>query len=167
MDAVGYFLLGGDALHDIGLPYWVVFVAAYLFVFGRSWAFYYAGRVAARGATGSRLSGVLASRRFGRATAALRRHGIVAVALCYVVIGTGSVVIVGAGFIDMPRRRFLVGLLPGSALWAITRLTVGLAVVNLLLAVVKRSPIAAAAVVAAVLLVVAVVVLRHRARSGR
>lgn len=167
MGGVGYFLLGGDALHDLGVPYWVVFLAAYLFVFGRSWGFYFAGRAAARGATRTRLARIVESRRFIGAMAALRRHGIVAVALCYVVIGTGSVVIVGAGFIEMPRRRFLVGLVPGSALWAITRLTLGLAVVNVLLLLVKRSPIAS--VVVLVLVAAAAVVLlvvRRRRRSG-
>lgn len=167
MSGLGYFLSGGAALHRIGVPYWVVFGAAFVFVFVRSCSLYYAGRVAERRAVRSRFAGILQSRRFTRAVDALHRHGIVAVALSYVVVGTGTVVMAGAGFIQMPWRRFLIGLVPCSIIWAVTRMTIGLAVINLVIYVVRWNPVVSGIVIALVVLAAAVVVVRWRARAAR
>lgn len=165
MDRLGYFLSGGHALHTIGLPYWIVFAAAYVFVFLRSCSLYYAGRAAERRAVRSRFAGLMDGKTFTRAVEALHRHGVVAVALCYLVVGTGSVVMLGAGFIHMPWRRFLLGLVPCSAIWAVTRMTIGLAVINLMIYVVRWNPVVSAIAIAVLLLAAVALVVRWRARA--
>lgn len=160
----------GGFFDTIGLPYWVVVLGAFVFVFSRSWAYYYGGRLIARGAKRTRWTGILESEKFTKATVALHRYGIVAVALSFVVPGTGTAIMLGSGFTRMRHWRYLAGIVPGGIAWTAIRATVGLAVVKSALVLAASNPIALGAVGTAVatggLVLLCWWILRQRGRRG-
>lgn len=162
-------VLDGGLLGVIGLPFWVVLLGAFVFVLGRCCLYYYLGRLAARGAERSRLAAVMRSERFGRVVAAVDRYGVLAVAVALVLPGTTTAAIVAAGVLGMDRVRFLVGIVLGGVPWALTRVAVGVAVIDGLyyLGLWNPAVLVAVAVVLAVVIGGVLVARRRPARSGR
>src|SRR5690606_19745348 len=62
--------------------------------------------------------------------AIVRRYGAPAVSLCFLTVGLQTAVLVAAGSLRMPLRRFVPALLLGALIWATIYVTVGLAVVE-------------------------------------
>lgn len=160
----------GGFFDTVGLPYWAVVLGAFAFVFGRSWAYYYGGRLIARGAKRSRWTDMLESHKFTKATAALHRYGVVAVALSFVVPGTGTAITLASGFTRMRYWRYLVGVVSGGMVWTAIRATVGLAVAKSALLLAVTNPVALGAVATAFALAALVLLcwwaVRRRGRRG-
>ena len=124
-----------------GWPFWLVVIALYVSVMGRSHATYWIGRAVAAGA---RLE---TERRVGpawwlrlldkmdarsrtpkaqRGSELVHRWGPVGVAVTYPVAGLSTAVLAAAGILKMPYLRFTAASLVGSALWTALWATVGL-----------------------------------------
>lgn len=133
-------------------------VTLFCIVFLRAGATYGLGRAAA--------AGFIRSKRSGESTHVaivhINKWGPIAVTASFLTVGVQSVVNFSAGLIVMPVRRYLLGLIPGAAIWATLWLTVGLGAVVAVLA----GPPGTALVGGGVLIIIGVVVWRIRnARS--
>ncbi|MFC8599703.1 DedA family protein [Isoptericola sp. NPDC057191] len=148
-----------------GVPFWVVYVAAFAIVLVRAQATYWAGRGVARGTARGRVADLLA--RPGAATVIDRVHrwGPPAVTLSFLTVGVQTLVNLAAGYLRMPFGRYLVALLAGCAVWAGIWTTIGTAAVHGALAVGLRNPVTLAVVGGAVVALVAWVAHRLTRRT--
>jgi membrane protein DedA with SNARE-associated domain len=150
-----------------GVPFWVVYLAAFAIVLVRAQATYWAGRGLARGTARTRVAERLASPRAAAAVARVNRWGPPAVTLSFFTVGIQTVVNLAAGYLRMPYLRYLAALLVGCAAWAAIWTTVGTAAVNGTVALAARSPVTLAVLIAAaVALLVAVRVRAARRRRA-
>lgn len=128
-----------------GVPFWVVYLAAFGIVLVRAQATYWAGRGVARGTASTRIAERLTSPRATAAIARVHRWGPPAVTLSFFTVGIQTVVNLAAGYLRMPYPRYLPALLVGCAAWAAIWTTVGTAAVNGAIALAAGSPVALAA----------------------
>jgi membrane protein DedA with SNARE-associated domain len=127
-----------------GVPFWVVYLAAFGIVLVRAQATYWAGRGVARGTGGTRMAARLGSPRAAAVVARVHRWGPAAVTLSFLTVGVQTLVNLAAGYLRMPFPRYLVALLLGCAAWAAIWTTVGTAAVNGAVALAARSPVSLA-----------------------
>lgn len=152
-----------------GVPFWVVYLAAFCIVLVRAQATYWAGRGVARGtARSERVAAVLTRPGAVAVIDRIRRWGPPAVTLSFFTVGVQTLVNLAAGYLRMPFGRYLVALLAGCVVWAAIWTTVGTAAVNAAIAVGIRHPVSLVAIgVGAVALVTWVAYrLTRRARAG-
>jgi membrane protein DedA with SNARE-associated domain len=148
-----------------GVPFWVVYLAAFGIVLVRAQATYWLGRGVARGTVRTRLAERLATPRAAAAIDRLNRWGPVAVTLSFFTVGVQTVVNLAAGYLRMPFFRYLIALLVGCAVWAGIWTTIGTAAINGAIALAARSPVTLALLVAAAAAVVVWAVRRRRTRA--
>lgn len=149
-----------------GVPYWVVYLAAFGIVLVRAQATYWAGRGLARGTVRTRVAERLAAPRAAAWVARVHRWGPPAVTLSFLTVGIQTVVNLAAGYLRMPFGRYVAALVVGCAAWAAVWTTVGVAAVHGAVVLAARSPVALALLAAGgVALVVGLV--RRTARSRR
>ena len=152
-----------------GVPFWVVYLAAFCIVLVRAQATYWAGRGVARGtARNGRVSDLLSRPGALAAIDRIHRWGPPAVTLSFFTVGVQTLVNLAAGYLRMPFGRYLVALLAGCVVWATIWTTVGTAAVNAAIAVGVRHPVTLVAVgLGAVALVTWVAYrLTRRSRAG-
>lgn len=133
-----------------GAPYWLVFAAAVVIVFGRTQMIYWTGRGLAAGTLRTRWSASLEGPRIQRAVAAINRWGPVAVTLSFFTIGIQTMINLTAGYTRMPFWRYLAALIPGCLIWAAIWTTIGAVAFNATVALAATSPIGLAAILTAV-----------------
>lgn len=126
---------------------WLTF---FVIVLLRAGATYGIGRAMAAGATRGREPGERTLAAMDR----VDRWGPPAVTLSFLTVGAQTVINLGAGLARMTVPRYLLGLLPGAALWATLWTSVGIGVVTLL----RRSGEDRTWLLVAALLVMAIVV---------
>jgi len=156
---------GAGVFTIAGVPYWVVYLAAFGIVMVRAQATYWAGRGVARGTGNTRVAAQLARPRAIAVLERVHRWGPIAVTLSFFTIGVQTLVNLAAGYLRMPYPRYLVALLFGCAAWAAIWTTIGTAAINGAIALAARSPVTLAVLVVAV--TAAVVVWRVRRRRSR
>lgn len=103
-------------------PFLVAYIALFCIVFLRAGGTYLIGRAIAAGAVRDRLG----QARFAAAKSRIDRWGPIAVMLSFLTVGAQTAVNAAAGVVKMPWYRYLLGLLPGSAIWALVWSTVGM-----------------------------------------
>lgn len=97
-----------------------------------------------------------------RGVDAVRRWGLVIVPLAYLTVGFQSMVMLGAGILQIGWPRFTLAQVPGAIAWAAIYSTIGFAVWNAAIAAAAGSPVGIAVLVGLVLAVVVIVVVRRR-----
>ncbi|AEG44700.1 DedA family protein [Isoptericola variabilis] len=147
-----------------GVPYWVVYLAAFGIVLVRAQATYWAGRGVARGTARTRLAERLSSPRAVAWVERVHRWGPPAVTLSFFTVGIQTVVNLAAGYLRMPYPRYLAALLVGCAAWAAIWTTVGTAAVNGAVALAARSPLTLAVLGAGLVASLAWAAVRARRR---
>lgn len=145
-------------------PKLVIYAALFCLVFLRAGATYAAGRGLIAGMSRTRFATRIQSHRYRQATELVARYGAPVVAVCFLTVGFQSLVLLAAGGLRMPLRRFIPALVAGSTLWALLYGTVGFVGFQLWLALYDFSPPLTISGTAAVLITVVVLVLRGRAR---
>ena len=156
---------GAGVFTIAGVPYWVVYLAAFGIVLVRAQATYWAGRGVARGTGSTRVARRLERPRAVAVVDRVHRWGPVAVTLSFFTVGVQTLVNLAAGYLRMPYPRYLVALLIGCAAWAAIWTTIGSAAVNGAIALAARSPLALAVLAAVAALLVVWLVRRRRAGS--
>jgi membrane protein DedA with SNARE-associated domain len=136
---------GAGVFSIAGVPFWVVYIAAFGIVLVRAQATYWAGRGVARGTARTRIAERLTSPRAAAAVERVHRWGPPAVTLSFFTVGIQTVVNLAAGYLRMPYPRYLAALLVGCAAWAAIWTTVGTAAVNGTIALAASSPVTLAA----------------------
>lgn len=106
-------------------PFWVVALALFGIVMARSHATYWLGRLAARGAHRTRVARLMDSPAYARSVARITRWGAPVVTVSYLTVGLQTIVLLAAGGLEMPLRRFVPASVAGSVLWALVYATVG------------------------------------------
>ena len=110
----------------------------------------------------TRFSTRIQSPRYEQATELVARYGAPVVAVCFLTVGFQSLVLLAAGGLRMPLRRFIPALLAGSILWALLYGTVGFVGFELWLALYDFSPLLTLGGTAAALITIVMVVFRRR-----
>ncbi|MFF2621044.1 DedA family protein [Oerskovia jenensis] len=150
-----------------GVPYWVIYAAAFAIVFVRAQATYWVGRGVARGTGNTRWAQRLESERARRAIATINKWGPIAVTLSFFTVGVQTVINLTAGYTRMRFSRYLAALLPGCAIWAAIWTTIGIAAFNTAVLLAARSPVGLAVLVLLVVALVAWIVVASRRRRAR
>jgi membrane protein DedA with SNARE-associated domain len=132
---------GGGVFTIAGVPFWVVYAAAFGIVLVRAQATYWAGRGVARGTSSGRVADALKSPGALAVIERVNRWGPPAVTLSFFTVGVQTLVNLAAGYLRMPFGRYLAALLAGCAVWAGIWTTVGTAAVNAAIAVGLRHPV--------------------------
>jgi len=149
-------------------PYPLIVAALFVIVMLRANGTYWLGRAVETGAHRTRISRVMDTAGYRRATDRLNRWGPPVVTLSFLTVGVQTLVNLAAGATRMPLRRYLPAVSTGCALWALLYGTVRFVGFEALGLLWGRSP---ALTVGIVLLAVAastafVVTRVRRARSG-
>ncbi|WP_318244356.1 DedA family protein [Oerskovia merdavium] len=147
-----------------GVPYWIIYAAAFAIVFVRAQATYWAGRGVARGTVNTSWSRRLESERAQRAISTINTWGPIAVTLSFFTVGVQTVINLTAGYTRMRFSRYLAALLPGCAIWAAIWTTIGIATFNTAVLLAARSPVGLAVIVLLVVGLVAWIVVASRRR---
>ncbi|WP_082608892.1 DedA family protein [Oerskovia sp. Root918] len=147
-----------------GVPYWIIYAAAFAIVFVRAQATYWAGRGVARGTVNTSWSRRLESERAQRAISTINTWGPIAVTLSFFTVGVQTVINLTAGYTRMKFSRYLAALLPGCAIWAAIWTTIGIAAFNTAVLLAARSPVGLAVIVLLVVGLVAWIVVASRRR---
>ena len=105
-------------------------ITLYCIVFLRAGATYGLGRAAAAGY----LRNKQPKENTSSAVEFLNKWGPLAITASFLTVGVQSAINFSAGLILMPVRRYLLGLIPGAALWATIWLTAGLSAIVAVLA---------------------------------
>ena len=162
VDSTGVFTIAG-------VPFWVVYAAAFGIVLVRAQATYWAGRGVARGTSSGRVAEALARPGAAAVVDRVHRWGPPAVTLSFFTVGVQTLVNLAAGYLRMPFGRYLAALLVGCAVWAGIWTTVGTAAVNGAIALGLRNPVTLVVVGLAAVALVSWVAYRltHRAPGSR
>jgi membrane protein DedA with SNARE-associated domain len=147
-----------------GVPYWVIFAAAFAIVFARAQGTYWVGRGVARGTGNTRWARRLEGERAQRAITTINKWGPIAVTLSFFTVGIQTVINLTAGYTRMRYTRYLAALVPGCLAWAAIWTTIGIAAFNTAVLIAARSPLGLAVLVLLVAVVVTGVVVTHRRR---
>ncbi|QDW64753.1 DedA family protein [Oerskovia sp. KBS0722] len=150
-----------------GVPYWIIYAAAFAIVFVRAQATYWVGRGVARGTGNTRWAKRLEGERAQRAIATINRWGPIAVTLSFFTVGVQTVINLTAGYTRMRLPRYLAALLPGCAIWAAIWTTIGIAAFNTAVLLAAGSPVGLAVLVLLVVGLVAWIVVASRRRGVR
>lgn len=150
-----------------GVPYWIIYAAAFAIVFVRAQATYWVGRGVARGTGNTRWARRLEGERAQRAIATINRWGPIAVTLSFFTVGVQTVINLTAGYTRMRLPRYLAALLPGCAIWAAIWTTIGIAAFNTTVLLAAGSPVGLAVLVLLVVGLVAWIVVASRRRRVR
>lgn len=154
-----------------GVPYWIIYAAAFLIVFVRAQATYWVGRGVARGTGNTRWARRLESERAQRAIATINKWGPIAVTLSFFTVGVQTVINLTAGYTRMRLSRYLAALVPGCLIWAGIWTTIGIAAFNTAVLIAAKSPVGLAVLVLLVAALVAWTVVaagrRRRARAAQ
>ncbi|GAA1404211.1 MULTISPECIES: DedA family protein [Oerskovia] len=150
-----------------GVPYWIIYAAAFAIVFVRAQATYWVGRGVARGTGNTRWARRLESERAQRAIATINKWGPIAVTLSFFTVGVQTVINLTAGYTRMRLPRYLAALLPGCAIWAAIWTTIGIAAFNTAVLLAAGSPVGLVVLVLLVAGLVAWVVVASRRRRSR
>ncbi|MCA5894899.1 VTT domain-containing protein [Isoptericola sp. NEAU-Y5] len=156
---------GAGVFTIAGVPFWVVYLAAFGIVMIRAQATYWAGRGVARGLSQGRFAQLLASPRATAAIERVHRWGPPAVTLSFLTVGIQTVINLSAGYLRMPYPRYLVALVLGCLAWAAIWTTVGSAVVNGAILLGLSHPVALVLLGVGVAALVAWIVVRRTRRS--
>lgn len=105
-------------------------ITLYCIVFLRAGATYGLGRAVAAGFVRNKRS----TENTSKAISLINKWGPLAIAVSFLTVGVQSVINFSAGLITMPVRRYLLGLIPGAALWATMWLTAGLGAIMAMIA---------------------------------
>lgn len=120
----------GDVMETIrSWPWGWAWLTLWAIGFCRAGATYVIGRLIASGVISRRRTTREVEPQLRSVTATIERWGPVAVALCFLTVGTQTLVNLGAGMARMSTPRYLMGLVPGAAIWATVWLTIGLAAI--------------------------------------
>jgi membrane protein DedA with SNARE-associated domain len=149
-----------------GVPYWVIYLAAFAIVFARAQGTYWVGRGVARGTGNTRWAKRLEGERAQRAIATINRWGPIAVTLSFFTVGIQTVINLTAGYTRMRYSRYLAALVPGCLAWAAIWTTIGIAAFNAAVLIAARSPLGLAVLVLLVVAVVAGIVIARRRRRA-
>lgn len=152
-----------------GAPYPIVVAALFAIVMARANGTYWLGRIGAAGVHRTRLSALMDSPGYLRATQRINTYGAPVVTLSFLTIGVQTLVNLAAGATGMPLARYLPAVTIGSVIWAIVYATLGTLGVDLLGRLYEQDP--PLAISLAVLLTGAVVAsivwqVRRRTRSA-
>ncbi|ROR74108.1 DedA family protein [Bogoriella caseilytica] len=158
---------------DDSSPFWVLFIVFYCVGFFRTLATYWIARVVSRWTlqrTGpqrpwvARVQTWLDSDTADKGVAVVRRWGVPAVPLSFLLTGTKTVVNAAAGVLRMPMSRYLPALAIGSAGYAVIYATIGWGAWVAVVAAAAGSPWAIGAIAGAVLAAVSVIILKRRTK---
>lgn len=148
-------------------PKWIVFVALFCIVSPRATATYAIGRGLVAGAARTRFAARMQGPGYQRATQLVARYGAPVVSLSFLTVGLQSAVLLAAGGLKMPWRRFIPGLIVGSMLWALLYGTVGFVGFELWTALYRFSPtLAVGGTVLVVAGLIGFIMWRRRTDSG-
>lgn len=154
-----------------GWPFWLVFAFLLFGAMVRGQGIYWLGRITTvqtlqrthpTGGWRLRAHRALSGEGAQRGVDAIRRWGLVIVPLAYLTVGFQSMVMAGAGILQIGWGRFTLAQIPGAIAWAAIYSTVGFAVWNAALAAAAGSPWGIMTLGALLAGIVAVVVLRRR-----
>lgn len=106
-------------------PFWAIATGLFLIVMARANGTYWLGRLAARGARRTRIAHAMRSAAYERAVERVTRWGAPVVTVSFVTVGLQTLVLLAAGALRMPLRRFLPAVVAGSIVWALLYATVG------------------------------------------
>lgn len=124
-------------------PRLVVYAALFCIVFLRASATYAIGRGLIAGLSRARFAAKMQGDGYRRAADMVARYGAPVVALCFLTIGFQTLVLLAAGGLKMPLRRFIPGLVAGSIFWALLYGTVGFVGFELWIMLYEFSPLLA------------------------
>lgn len=121
-------------------PFWLVCAALFVIVMLRANGTYWLGRLAARGATHTRLARLMAKSGYQRACRQIDDFGAPVVTLSFLTVGFQTLVNLAAGTTRMSLRRYLPAVTVGSVIWALIYATIGTLGVDLALWLWQTSP---------------------------
>lgn len=147
-------------------PLAIAVPALWLIVFLRSNGTYWVGRGMQAGYRKTRKDS--AGPTYLRAADLVGRYGAWAVLVCFFTVGLQTAVLVTAGVLRMPLRRFIPATIVGGFFWAMIYATIGMAVFQAAVLAAAGSPwgVAGLALFAGALVVVVMMVRRRHHRSG-
>ena len=143
------------------LPFGIAFVILYVIVLFRAGATYLIGRGIAAGVIKERLEGP----RVNKAVRQVNKWGPIAVLLSFFTVGVQTVINLAAGMTRMPPSRYLIGLIPGAAIWASIWSTIGMSAFLAVVSAQDGNPIGLTISVALLLAIILVWYLSARASS--
>ena len=146
-------------------PRLVVYAALFCIVFARASATYAIGRGLIAGVSRTRFAARMQGPHFARARELVARYGAPVVAICFLTVGFQTMVLLAAGTLRMPLRRFIPALVTGATLWSLLYGTVGFVGVELWLALYRVSPVLAIVGTAALISALVGFVLWRRIRA--
>jgi membrane protein DedA with SNARE-associated domain len=132
-------------------PFWVIVLALFVIVELRANGTYWLGRLASTGVHRTRLSRVLDSPAYLKASERIDRFGAPVIALSFLTIGFQTIANLAAGATSMKLRHYLPAVVVGGTAWALVYATLGTVGVDLVARLWDFSPVIT---VAALLLVV-------------
>lgn len=143
-------------------PRIIIYAALFCIVFPRASATYAIGRGLIAGVARTRFSSKTQSPGYQRATELVARYGAPVVAVSFLTVGFQTLALLAAGGLKMPLKRFIPGLVVGSALWALLYGTVGFVGFELWMVAYEFSPpLAIGGTIAAVVAVVGLILSRR------
>lgn len=149
---------------DWDAPKLVVHATLFCIVFIRASATYAVGRGLIAGVSRTRFAARMQGTRYQGANQLVARHGAPVVSLCFLTVGFQSLVLLAAGGLMMPLRRFIPALAVGSTIWSLLYGTVGFVGFRLWQVAYRSSPLLAIGGSVALVVVLVGFVLWHRIR---
>lgn len=156
---------------DDGSPFWVLFVVFYCVGFFRTLATYWIARVVSRWTLErsglqrpwvAKIQNWLDSDTADKGVAVIRRWGVPAVPLSFLLTGTKTVVNAAAGVLRMSMSRYLPALAVGAAGYAVIYATIGWGAWVAVVGAAAGSPWAIGAIMGAALLGASVIIIKRR-----
>jgi membrane protein DedA with SNARE-associated domain len=122
------------------LPFPLLLAALFVIVMGRANATFWLGRLGSIGVRHTKLTKLLDSPGYVRATERIDRYGAPVVTLSFFTIGFQTLVNLAAGATGMKLRHYLPAVSVGSVIWAFLYATLGTAGLELVAALYAYSP---------------------------
>ncbi len=147
------------------MPKLLVYAVLFCIVFLRASATYALGRGLIAGASRVKATAKMQGERYQHASRLVERYGAPVISVCFLTVGLQTMVLLAAGGLRMPLRRFLPALGVGSVLWALLYGTVGFVGFRALQMVWEFSPLLCSIVLCALVALFSGLGLYRRIRS--
>jgi membrane protein DedA with SNARE-associated domain len=149
------------------VPFPIIVAALFVIVMGRANATYWLGRLGLAGLRHTKLTKLVNSPGYLRATERIDRYGAPVITLSFFTIGFQTLANLSAGATAMKLRHYLPAVSLGSVIWALLYATIGKAVYGVLGFLYGSSPFLAIAVFVLIACAIATyVVWQYRRRTA-
>jgi membrane protein DedA with SNARE-associated domain len=127
------------------VPFPLMVAALFVIVMCRANATYWLGRLSVAGLRHTKLTKLVNSPGYLRATERIDRYGAPVITLSFFTVGFQTLANLSAGATEMKLRHYLPAVSLGSAIWAVMYATIGTAVFEILSIIYGNSPLLAIA----------------------